>query len=115
MLVFFSANPTVHLFQNGPAFLRVSLTYYDLVAIFFMALVSAFFIASTVTTAVALSREDRAAARAKALQEKASRLQRLREERAARKAAVRAAKAAVTSAPTVPRGTASPSNIEIDQ
>ncbi len=115
MLVFFSANPTVHLFKNGPAFLTVSLTYYDLVAIFFMALVGAFFIVSTVSTAVALSHEDRAAARAKALQEKTSRRQRLREERAARKAAARAAKATAPSASPAPRGSASTSNIEIDR
>ncbi len=95
-LVFFSANPTVHLFKNGPASLQVSLTYYDLVAIFFMALVGAFFIINTISTAINLSREDRAAARAKALQEKASRRQRLREERAARKAAAKAAAATKT-------------------
>jgi archaetidylinositol phosphate synthase len=75
-LVFFSANPTVHLFQNGPAFLRVSLTYYDLVVVFFIALISAIFISSAITTA----------ARAKAMQERVYRLQARREQRALRKA-----------------------------
>jgi archaetidylinositol phosphate synthase len=108
--VFFAANPTVHLFKNGPAFLSVSLTYYDLVAIFFIALVSTFFVSSAVTTAASLSREDRVTARTKARQERASRYQALRDQRAARKAAANALKAA----PSKPRAASSPSNVEID-
>jgi len=110
--VFFADNPTVHLFQNGPAFLSVSLTYYDLVAIFFIALVSTLFIISAVSTAANLSREDRVAARTKARQERASRRQALREQRAARKAAAKAAAASTavkTPPPTAPRP-----NVEID-
>ncbi len=83
--VFFAANPTVRLFKNGPAFLQVSLTYYDLVAIVFIALLSAMFMINAVSTASSLSRSDRAAAREKALQEKAARRLALREERAQRK------------------------------
>jgi phosphatidylglycerophosphate synthase len=83
--VFFAANPTVRLFKNGPAFLQVSLTYYDLVAIVFIALLSAMFVINAVSTASSLSRSDRAAARAKALQDKAARRLALREERAQRK------------------------------
>jgi phosphatidylglycerophosphate synthase len=109
-LVFFSANPTVHLFKNGPAILRVSLTYYDLVAIFFIALVGAFFIVSTITTASALSREDRIAARTKARQEKASRRQTLRDERALRKAAAKAARANAAG-----QAASAHSNAEIDR
>jgi len=101
--VFFAANPTVHLFENGPAFLSVSLTYYDLVVIFFIGLVSAIFISSTVSMASNLSREDRATARAKALQERASRRQALRDQRALRKEAANAARASTHS------------NIEIDR
>ncbi len=84
-LVFFSANPTVHLFKNGPEFLRVSLTYYDLVVIFFIGLISAFFISSVITTAANLSREDRLASHARAVQERISRRQAKREQRALRK------------------------------
>jgi phosphatidylglycerophosphate synthase len=111
--VFFAANPTVQLFKNGPALLRVSLTYYDLVAIFFIALVSTLFIMSAVSTAASLSLEDRAVARAKARQEKASRRQALRDQRAARKAAAKAARVVIkaSGAPAA----SSRSNVEIDR
>jgi archaetidylinositol phosphate synthase len=105
--VFFAANPTVHLFKNGPAFLNVSLTYYDLVAIVFIALVGTLFITSTISTAANLSREDRVAARTKALLEKSSRRQALRDQRAARKAAAKAAKAAASAAKKDEAGPAS--------
>jgi archaetidylinositol phosphate synthase len=85
--VFFAANPSLRLFKNGPAFIQVSLTYYDLIVIIFIALVSAIFIVSAVTTANSLSLADRAAARVKNRQEKAARRQALREERGQRKAA----------------------------
>jgi phosphatidylglycerophosphate synthase len=100
-LVFFSANPRVDLFQKGPAFLQVSLTYYDLVAVFFIGLVVAIFISSAVTTAASLSREDRIAARAKRL----SRRQAHQEQREIQKAIK-------NQGGPVP---ASHSNIEIDQ
>ncbi len=116
--VFFAANPIVHLFNNGPAFLRVSLTHYDLVVIFFIGLVIAFFISSAVSTAASLSKEDRAAARSKKLQEKASRRQALRDQRAARKAAANAARLAAenSAASTDPAQAAPPAhpNIELD-
>ncbi len=102
-LVFFAANPTVNLFKNGPAFLQVSLTYYDLVAIFFIALICAIFVSSAISTAANLSREDRAAARAKAMQEKISRQQARREQRELRKSSRN-----VTSS-------SSQSNVELDQ
>lgn len=102
-LVFFSANPTVNLFQNGPAFLRVSLTYYDLVGVFFIALVSAIFISSAISTAAGLSREDRAAARARSIQEKITRRQARREQRAMRKSVANTAQST------------SRSNVEIDR
>lgn len=101
-LVFFSANPTVHLFKNGPAFLQISLTYYDLVAVIFIILVCTIFVSSAISTAASLSHEDRVAARAKAQQERVSRRQTRREQSEARRSA-RAAR------PT-PR-----SNAEIDQ
>jgi hypothetical protein len=102
-LVYFAANPTVNLFKNGPVFLRVSLTYYDLVGVFFIALVSAIFISSAISTAAGLSREDRVAARARSLQEKITRRQARREQHALRKSAGNAAR------PT------SRSNVEIDR
>jgi archaetidylinositol phosphate synthase len=133
--VFFASNPTVRLFKNGPAFLSISLTYYDLVAIFFTGLVTAFFIINSISTAASLSHEDRLAAREKALQEKVSRHEALRDQRATRKAAANAARArasgikaaaqaksttseiVVKAAGSVvhPPTAASPSNIEIDQ
>ncbi len=97
-LVFFSANPTVTLFKNGPQFLHVSLTYYDLVVIFFIGLITAIFIISAISTAASLSREDRVASRAKALQERISKRQARKEQRPSRKAANIARNSASTNA-----------------
>lgn len=93
-IVFFSANPTMHWsITGGPIPFNFTFTFYDLVVIGFSLLVVSFFIASTITTAMSLSREDRAAARIKARQEKTARRQALRDQRVARKAAARGVRA----------------------
>ena len=69
-LVFFSANPTVTLFRTAQF-----LHFDDLlrsVVIFFIGHDCAIFIISAISTAASLSREDRVASRAKALQERIS-------------------------------------------
>lgn len=93
-VVFFTGNPLIHFSIGSPIPFVASLTFYDLVAVVFAILVSSFFIASAVTTAMNLSREDRAnsrAARIKLQQEKRNRgirRQAFRDEPATRKAAV---------------------------
>lgn len=93
-VVFFAGNPILHLHLRealitGPV-MALSLTFYDLVTIFFTILVTTFFIYSATTTAMSLSQADRYSAREarkrRALDRKAQRLA-LREERKARKAA----------------------------
>lgn len=101
-VVFFAGNPVLHLAPRWPLAFQLDLTFYDLVVVVFTLLILGFFIASTITTAMSLSLEDRAAARAKALQMKAARRQTLREERAMRKAAARAIAAKSAKGPGTP-------------
>lgn len=87
-IVFFSGNPTV-------ALPWVTLTLYDLVAVFVLVIILAVFLVASITTAMYLSKEDREAARERKLNERAARkahIQALRDERAMRKAAAKAAR-----------------------
>ncbi len=93
-VVFFAGNPLVHLSITWPVPYSAALTAFDLIAVFFMVMVTIFFIYSTINTAMSLSVADRAAARARAQAEKANRSARqqsLRDERQQRKVAARAA------------------------
>lgn len=95
-LVFFSGNisihlPAVQLFGWSSGSLPV-VTIYDVVAVVFMLLAVGFFAVNSISTAMSLSKEDRAAARARSRQEKARRAaqrQIQREERALRSAMAR--------------------------
>jgi archaetidylinositol phosphate synthase len=87
-VVFFTGNLTVTL----PL---VTLTFYDLVVIGVSLVILSLLTVSAITTAMSLSKEDRAAHREKVLKRRAARaahLQALRDERAMRKATARAAR-----------------------
>jgi phosphatidylglycerophosphate synthase len=81
LIVFFAGNPTFNLAFG-------SLTFYDLVVIGVILIIMTLFLVSTISTAMALSVEDRQAHREKRLHEKAVRAARrkaLRDERALRR------------------------------
>ncbi len=104
-IVFFTGNRIINFPDYGLLLSSLQLTIYDLIAVLFILLVLGFFVASTITTAMTLSREDRAASRDKARQEKArraARRQALRDERAMRKAAAKDKRAAIQAKPSRP-------------
>jgi archaetidylinositol phosphate synthase len=73
------------------------MTFYDMIAIVVMVLALSIFTVNSYQSAMSLSKEDRAAMRARALQERAARAARrqtLRDERAMRRAAAKAARTA---------------------
>lgn len=93
-VVFFTSNITFQvpagIFANP-----IALTFYDLVAIIVLVLLTSFVLINSIQSASSLSREDRIAHRAKVLAERTARrakLQNLRDERAMRRQAARAAK-----------------------
>ena len=94
-VVFFAGKPIVHLTLSRPLAFQASLTFYDLVVIFVTLLEVGFFAASTLTTAMSLSREDRARSAKEKVARRAAaaaRRQALRDERVMRKNAARAAR-----------------------
>jgi len=90
-VIFFTGNTTLNLFGFTG-------TFFDIVAVVFIVAAAIIFAVNTIHTAMALSVEDRARARAQSLQRRAAKIARrqaLRDERAMRKAAARAAKRSV--------------------
>jgi len=87
-VVFFTGNPSIQ-------FSFSSMTLYDLIVIGVIVIILTLFLINTVSTAMALSVEDRQAHRAKALREKAARAahrKALRDERAMRRSTAHAAR-----------------------
>jgi archaetidylinositol phosphate synthase len=87
-IVFFSGNPTVTLPW-------LTLTLYDVIGVVVLLVILAVFLVASITTAMALSREDREAARQRRLNERETRIahrQALRDERAMRKSTAKAAR-----------------------
>jgi archaetidylinositol phosphate synthase len=86
--VFFSGNPTITLPW-------LTLTFYDVIGVIVLVIILAVFSVASITTAMALSREDREAARQRRLDERERRIahrQALRDDRITRKEAAKSAR-----------------------